>query len=72
MRYLLEQMDERQILDIDARGDLPNCGVTSYRAPAGGAPDQPMQVDLVNFTAPLIEAQTPVTSEPDASTGAKP
>jgi broad specificity phosphatase PhoE len=30
MRYLLERLDERQILAIDRRGDVPNCGITSY------------------------------------------
>src|SRR3569832_256245 len=30
MRYLVECLDEEQILDIDRRGDVPNCGVTSY------------------------------------------
>jgi broad specificity phosphatase PhoE len=30
MRYLIECMDEAQILAIDKRGDVPNCGVTSY------------------------------------------
>jgi len=32
MRYLLEQMDEHQILEIDRQGDVPNCAVTSCRA----------------------------------------
>ena len=30
MRYLLERLDESQILDIDRAADVPNCGVTSY------------------------------------------
>ena len=30
MRYLLERLDEAQILTIDRRADVPNCGVTSY------------------------------------------
>ena len=30
MRYLIECMDEAQILGIDKMGDVPNCGVTSY------------------------------------------
>ena len=29
-RYLLEKMDEQTILEIDRRGDVPNCGVTEY------------------------------------------
>jgi broad specificity phosphatase PhoE len=30
LRYLLENMDEQGILDIDRQADVPNCGVTSY------------------------------------------
>jgi ribonuclease H / adenosylcobalamin/alpha-ribazole phosphatase len=30
LRYILEEMDEAQILAIDAAGDLPNCSVTEY------------------------------------------
>ncbi|MBG6075558.1 histidine phosphatase family protein [Polaromonas sp. CG_9.11] len=68
MRYLVEQMDEATILDIDRRGDVPNCSVTSYRTVGdNGGNDQPRQVlDLVNFLAPLLEEGIPVTSEPDA------
>ena len=29
MRYLLERLDEAQILEIDRLGDVPNCGITS-------------------------------------------
>ncbi|MDB5730147.1 MAG: Phosphoglycerate mutase-like protein [Variovorax sp.] len=72
MRYLMEHMDERQILDIDRQGDVPNCAVTSYRAVRRNDADEVLQLDLVNFLAPLREAATPVTSEPDQPTAAKP
>ena len=41
MRYLLEEMDEDGILDVDRQGDVANCGVTEYsfdptRRPDGG------------------------------------
>ncbi|RYF69670.1 MAG: histidine phosphatase family protein, partial [Comamonadaceae bacterium] len=36
LRYLLEQLDEPQILEIDRQGDVPNCSVTSYRQPEVG------------------------------------
>jgi broad specificity phosphatase PhoE len=69
MRYLVECLDEEQILAIDRRGDVPNCGVTSYRLdPAKGE----LVADLVNFVAPLREAGAPVTREPDAPVAAKP
>jgi len=68
MRYLLEHLDEQQILDIDRQGDVPNCGITSYRAERHHDEDTVLQLDLVNFIAPLREAATPVTSEPDQPT----
>ena len=53
MRYLIECMDEAQILGIDKMGDVPNCGVTSYEYdPARDA----LVPDLVNFVAPLRQA----------------
>lgn len=69
MRYLIECMDETQILAIDKRGDVPNCGVTAYEYdPARDA----LVPDLVNFVAPLRQAGAPVTVEPDAPAAAKP
>jgi broad specificity phosphatase PhoE len=69
VRYLIECLDEEQILAIDRRGDVPNCGVTSYRLdPRKGE----LVVDLVNFVAPLRQAGAPVTREPDTPAAAKP
>ncbi|NMM79636.1 histidine phosphatase family protein [Acidovorax sp. SRB_14] len=72
MRYLLEHMDEQQILGIDRQGDVPNCAVTSYRAEKRNDADTVMQLDLVNFLAPLHDAATPVTRAPDAPAAPKP
>lgn len=73
MRYLIEHMDEHQILDIDLQGDVPNCAVTSYRAiPSQPAQDSVLKLDLVNFIAPLQDSATPVTSAPDQPAAAKP
>ena len=74
MRYLVEQMDEATILDIDRMGDIPNCSVTSYRAIGGddGNDEARYQLDLVNFLAPLLEEGTPVTTESDASVAPSP
>jgi broad specificity phosphatase PhoE len=69
MRYLMENLEEHEILALDRRGDVPNCGVTSYeRDPEG----EGMRVDLVNFVAPLRRAGAPVTVEPDALAAPKP
>ncbi|MDM0116948.1 histidine phosphatase family protein [Variovorax sp. J22R133] len=72
MRYLLEHMDEKTILDIDRQGDVPNCAITSYRAERGHDDDAVLQLDLLNFLAPLYEAATPVTTAKDQPAAAKP
>ena len=69
MRYLMENLEEHEILALDKRGDVPNCGVTSYEHDPAG---EGMRVDLVNFTAPLRRAGAPVTVEPDALAAPKP
>src|SRR4051812_44361904 len=69
MRYLLENLEEHEILALDRRGDVPNCGVTSYEY---GARAKGLAVDLVNFVAPLRRAGAPVTREPDAVAAPKP
>ena len=71
MRYLLENMDEKTILEIDAKGDIPNCGVTLYRFDrlAEGAEIAPA---LFNFVAPLEASGTAVTKAPDVPAGPKP
>ena len=53
MRYLLENLDEAQILAIDKLGDVPNCAVTSYELDHVARCLQP---GVVNFVAPLLEA----------------
>jgi broad specificity phosphatase PhoE len=72
MRYLLERLDEKQILDIDRKGDVPNCAITSYRVASGHGNEEVLQLDLVNFLAPLRESATPVTTAPDVPNAAKP
>ena len=69
MRYLIECLDEDEILAIDQRGDVPNCAVTSYTY---DATRDALVRDLVNFVAPLRRAGAPVTVEPDAQAAAKP
>ena len=71
MRYLLERLDEAQILAIDRIADVPNCGVTSYEFdPASGSHGKLVR-KLENFVSPLLEAGAPVTSEPDVPAAPK-
>jgi broad specificity phosphatase PhoE len=69
MRYLVECMDEAEILAIDKLGDVPNCGVTTYRYDAA---QDGMVAARVNFVAPLRQAGAPVTVAPDAAVAPKP
>ncbi|MEO7336863.1 MAG: histidine phosphatase family protein [Caldimonas sp.] len=65
MRYLLERLDEAQILEIDRLADVPNCGVTSYEFDPSAGRHGKLVRCLENFVSPLQEAGAPVTSEPD-------
>jgi broad specificity phosphatase PhoE len=69
MRYLIECMDEAEILAIDKLADVPNCGVTSYEYNPGR---DALVSDLVNFVAPLRQAGAPVTVEADTPAAPKP
>lgn len=71
-RYLLENLDEELILSLDRADDVPNCGVTSYTFEAGYGKHGRMVPRLINFVAPLREAGTRVTTEPDPSAAPKP
>jgi len=66
MRYLLENMDEKAILTIDAEGDVANCGVTEYRFQAESHGSGRLELERYNFVAPLEREGTTITSAPDA------
>jgi broad specificity phosphatase PhoE len=71
LRYLLEDLEEEQILAIDRQGDVANCGVTEYRFDADPAPGGTLNLHVYNFTAPLEAAGAPVTAQPDAAVAAR-
>jgi broad specificity phosphatase PhoE len=70
-RYLLERMDERQILDIDRAAEVPNCAITSYEFDATRGKRGKLVLGMVNFVAPLRAAGAPVTAEPDVQVAPK-
>ena len=71
MRYLLERMDEAQILEADRLGDVPNCSVTSYEFDPTQGRHGKLALRLVNFVTPLKDAGAPVTAEPDVPAAPK-
>ncbi|MFL6857464.1 MAG: histidine phosphatase family protein [Allosphingosinicella sp.] len=72
LRYILEEMDEAQILAIDRAGDVVNCGLCEYEfEPDGDERLCAPRLLRYNFAAPLVEEKAPVTSEPDAMVAAR-
>jgi broad specificity phosphatase PhoE len=69
-RYLLECMGESEVLEIDAKGDVPNCGITEY-AIDRDAPDARFHLVQANLALPMLEAGAPVTTAPDKPAGPK-
>jgi 2,3-bisphosphoglycerate-dependent phosphoglycerate mutase len=61
-RYVLERLDERQLLAIDRAGDVANCAVTTYLA---GGVHGGLVLESYNVLAPLEEAGETVTATPD-------
>lgn len=71
LRYILEEMDEAQILAIDREGDVLNCGVCAYEFEPDDAESCVPKLVAYNFAAPLLEEHAPITSEPDAAVAAR-
>ena len=69
-RYLLECMDEAEILNIDRAADVPNCAVTEYGIDRR-ADDPRFGLRRSNFVVPLLDAGAPVTAAPDRPAGPK-
>ncbi len=64
LRYIIEGLDEAEILAIDAQEDVANCAVTEYRLdPAAGMHGR-LVLKHYNFTAP-VSSEVPVTRAPD-------
>jgi broad specificity phosphatase PhoE len=70
-RYILEEMDEAQILAIDKQGDVLNCGVCEYDFQPDDAKLCAPNLLRYNFAAPLVEEDAAITSEPDAVVAAR-
>ena len=71
LRYILEEMDEAQVLAIDRQGAVLNCGVCEYDFQPDDALLCTPKLSRYNFAAPLIEDEAPITSEPDAVVAAR-
>lgn len=71
LRYLLDGLNEADILAIDREADIANCGVTEYRFDPNSGPDGGLRLHRYNYTAPLEAQAAPVTAAPDANVAAR-
>jgi probable phosphoglycerate mutase len=70
-RYILEELDEAQILAIDRQAEVLNCGIAVYEFEPDAKGSCVPALDLWNYGAPLEEDGAPKTSEPDAMAGTR-
>lgn len=65
MRYILEELDESQIMEIDKQSEIYNCGICAFDFQPDDLAAAPTMA-LWNHAAPPLDQAAPVTSEPDA------
>jgi probable phosphoglycerate mutase len=66
-RYVLETMNEEQVLAIDAADPIANCAITSYACHRTAESSGSLVLELFNHTDPLHEVGEPVTRGADAA-----
>jgi probable phosphoglycerate mutase len=67
-RYVLEGMDERTVLALDAEAEVINCSVTCYRYDRQAGR---LALQRYNEAAPVAEEGAPVTAEPEGPHAAR-
>ncbi len=65
MRYIIEEMTEAEILQIDRDNEVANCSVTRYDVDPTRGTVGKLVLDSFNFVAPLHAEGARVTSTPD-------
>jgi broad specificity phosphatase PhoE len=71
LRYILETLDEKTILEIDAQGDVANCSVTEYRYDAAAGRTGKLTLTRYNHVVPIADQAVPVTRAADAPVAAR-
>jgi ribonuclease H / adenosylcobalamin/alpha-ribazole phosphatase len=66
LRYILETLDEKTILAIDAQGDVANCSVTEYHYDESAGRTGRLVLARYNHVVPIIAQAVPVTRSADA------
>ena len=71
LRYILEELSEGQILAIDRKGEILNCGIAAFDFTPNEQALSVPTLALWNHGAPMEEDGTPTTAEPDMMTGSR-
>jgi broad specificity phosphatase PhoE len=71
LRYILEEMDEAQVLDIGRTSNVLNCGVCEYEFEPDDEQLCVPRLVRYNHAAPLLDEQAPLTAEPEEIMGAR-
>ena len=71
IRYILEELSEADILAIDKRADILNCGIARYDFEPDAKGVCMPQLEIWNHGAPLEAEGAPKTAEPDRMTGTR-
>jgi len=72
LRYILENLTEEEILEIDREGDVANCSVTEYRFDPAKGREGKLALVRYNVVAHIEEqGGATVTTEPDVAVGAR-
>jgi broad specificity phosphatase PhoE len=70
-RYILEELDEGEILGIDKQAEVLNCGIAAYNFQPDATGECVPSLSLWNYGAPLEAEGAAQTSEPDAMAGTR-
>ena len=71
MRYILEELDEAQILSIDKQAEVLNCGICAYEFKPDAEGLCVPELALWNHDTPLEAEGASKTSAPDAMAGSR-
>lgn len=71
LRYIIENLSEKEVLAIDQAGGVANCAITEYRFDPAQGRDGQLILSRYNATAPMAADSTPVTTAPDKIVAAR-
>ncbi|MDB5661711.1 MAG: histidine phosphatase family protein [Sphingomonas bacterium] len=71
LRYIIEGLNEADILAIDREADVANCSITEYRFDPAMGQHGGLALARYNVTAPIEAANVPVTNAPEPIQGVR-